>query len=100
MPVPRYGATLVNGARRSSCSGPRLLTGTPTTEDPDDHAPSNGWCAVRTSRERTVKYAASPTGIQCRSPARTTATTNGVSATASATHSTGATGRRPARLRP
>ncbi len=40
--VPRYGVTLVNGASRSSCSGPRLFTGTPTTDDPDDHAPSSG----------------------------------------------------------
>ena len=53
--VPRYGDTLVNGASTSSCSGPRLFTGTPTTEEPDDHAPSSGWWAVRTSAERTVK---------------------------------------------
>src|SRR5690606_35563667 len=85
---------LVNGANRSSCSGPRLLTNSPITTDPDDHAPTRGQWAPRTSRERAAKAAASPTAIHPVATARATATTNGVSDAANPSHSSLAT-RRP-----
>ena len=40
--VPQYGSSFVNGASRSSCNGPRLLSHTPMTREPFDHAPTSG----------------------------------------------------------
>src|SRR4029077_5890722 len=78
--VPQYGSSFVNGASRSSCNGPRLLSHTPITREPFDHAPRSGVGRDTTPPNRPVKEAAANGGPQPPAAARPTVTTVGITA--------------------